>query len=222
MTDSAKPFDSSISFEQQLRQLKPTPAAGLEEMLYQAGWAAALQAQAATPAPEATSRQAPRRSWLGFLSGAASGLIAASLLFVITASSGWWPNLARPENATPSEQLVNLPDSGGESSSTATAEQPAPALIANQQELRRAAGFNLLDWFGSNTEALAQAIRPQRSTNLTTATRGRDDFERLLSISASLPVSELESMKQPQIEPRPNEEILRYRPGGNSLPGLRF
>lgn len=222
MTDSVKPFDSSSPFEQLLKQIKPTPLTGLEEMLYQAGWAAALQAQAVKPDSLGTGRPAPRRSSLGFFSGAASGLIAASLLFAITASSGWWPNLARPENATPSEQLVNMPGSGAESGSTPAVEQPAPALIAVRQGPQRVAGFNLLDWFGTNTETLTQAIRPQYSTNLTTGTLGSNDFDRLLSISANLPASEPESMDQQQVEPGPRGEILRYRPGGNSLPGLRF
>jgi len=237
MTTPHEPRNSSSAFEQQLGQLRPVPVSGLEAMLYQAGWQAGRAAAEAETAAEATATTTAldtsktietsiirirHRHWIGFASGAASGLVAASLLFVAMASSGWWPNPMRPESVLPSEQLAKTSELAAEGNLEAAAVPSASAVNASNQGGRGSAGFNLLDWFGSNAEDLAQAIVARRSTVLTTAPRSGNELDRLLSASARAPAGEAQSMKAPPGDGRPNDEFFRYQPGRGDFRNLRF
>jgi hypothetical protein len=214
-------------FEQQLQQLHPVPVNGLEEMLYQAGWqagrTAALTEQASSVLTGAINGQVSRQ-WtrLGFIGGAASGLVAASLMFAIAAWSGWLPNANPPGSNPPSEQLASAPEAPAVKGEPAPAEQPDSATLATKQQGRGAVGFNLLSWFDSGAEAFTRALPQTRSQMLTTAPVNSGELNRLLSVSANFTARELPVLDDSEGRERIAPEFLRYRPGENSLPGGRF
>lgn len=226
MTTPSEPTDSFSSFEQQLKQLKPVSATGLEEMLYQAGWQAgrssAIAESGLLSTHKGTSERASRRNWLDFFSGAASGLVAASLLFVAVAWSGWWPSRTLSESVVPSEQITRASEPVSESNPDFAEARPSPASTASDKRGQGTVGFNLLDWFGTNPENLSQAIAIRRSPLLTTAPLSSNDFDRLLSVSANFPASEFQSMNTPRGDDRPGDGLLRYQPGRSNFRDLRF
>lgn len=227
MTTPNQSPESSPPFEQQLSQLRPAPVSGLEAMLYQAGWQAGRAAAAASESSDTktlngSSLRTRHRSWIGFASGAASGLAAASLLLVAAASSGWWPNSTGLGSVGPSEQLAGKIEPSRASLAAVTTEQAVPATIASTERGRGSAAFNLLDWFGANTGNLSPAITSRQSPVLTTAPLKSNDFDRLVSVSPSLHGSEFPSLDTPRGAGRPTAEMLRYRPGRSDFSDLRF
>ncbi len=220
MTNPATPFDSSSPFEQQLKQLKPTPVAGLEEMLYQAGWAAALQAEAAKLEAGTNGRGSSRRPWLGFLSGGASGLVAASLLFVTTVWNGWLPGPQRSGEVGSGAPIAAATETGAK---TPEAELgPTADVLATTERPRGIAGFNLLAWLDSGSEVFAPAFPPAPSVTLSTAPLSNRQLDRLLSVSGNSPASAPLGPDSTNPDAPLQGDLLQYRPGGNLQPELRF
>lgn len=213
MTSPSEPNDSRSSFEQQLKQLKPVPATGLEEMLYQAGWQAGHTAALVHMPPaetgDALSDGPPqRRRWTDFVSGAASGLVAASLLFLAATWSGW----VAPSDQSRIEAFRNQIGRAPAVELTPRsriADLPAAPPAARGESTRQVPGLNLFAWLDSGTEALTQAIKPLPSQFLTTAPIDGPELDRLLSLSADVPA---EAPRVPASrEPGQQPEILRYR-----------
>lgn len=212
-------------FEQQLQQLHPVPVTGLEEMLYQAGWqaghAAALAEQASSAPTGSVNGQAARRSpRLGFFGGAASGLVAASLMFVAAAWSGWLPNSNSAASNRLSVPIARVPE--------APARQPEPARrpdtasLAAAEQGRPNAGFNLLAWLDFDAAVSIPAISRTQSQLLTTAPTSGLELDRLLSVSANFSSRKISPPNSEHSSSPTAPEFLRYLPGSNSLPGDRF
>ena len=227
MTTPSEPTDSFSSFEQQLKQLKPVPATGLEEMLYQAGWQAGRVAALATSTPLEGNGQliveTPRRgSWTGFICGAASGLVAASLLFVIAARSNWLPN-SEPSGVTaPNDRVTGTSITSELKSEPLIATRPANDSLAASEQEGSASSFDLLEWFNFGAEAISQNTIAPRSQMLTAAPLQGANLDRFLSDSARLPSSRIDDSTNSNDFNRRESEILRYQPLRNSQPAFRF
>lgn len=227
MPTPSEPTDSFSSFEQQLKQLKPVPATGLEEMLYQAGWQAGRAAALATSAPLEGNGQrivetSRRRSWTGFICGAASGLVAASLLFVVAGQSNWLPN-SEPSGVTASNDRVTGTSITSElKSEPLIATRPANDSLAASEQEGSESSFDLLEWFNFGAEAISRNTIATRSQMLTAAPLRGANLDRFLSDSARLPSSRSDSSTNSKNFNRLESEILRYQPLRNSQPAFRF
>jgi len=227
MPTPSEPTDSFSSFEQQLKQLKPVPATGLEEMLYQAGWQAGRAAALAAAAPREGNGQPivetpRRRPWTGFIFGAASGLVAASLLFVIAVRSNSLPN-SEPSGVTlPSNRVTGTSVTSDLKSEPLVATRGANASLAASQQQGSASRFDLLQWFNLRAEAISQITIAPRSQMLTAAPLRGSDLDRFLSDSAGLPLSPRGNSTSSKDFNRRKSEILRYQPLRNSQPAFRF
>lgn len=227
MPTPSEPTDSFSSFEQQLKQLKPVPATGLEEMLYQAGWQAGRAAALATSAPLEGNGQrivetSRRRSWTGFICGAASGLVAASLLFVVAGQSNWLPN-SEPSGVTASNDRVAGTSITSElKSEPLIATRPANDSLAASEQEGSASSFDLLEWFNFGAEAISRNTIATRSQMLTAAPLRGANLDRFLSDSARLPSSRSDNSTNSKNFNRLDSEILRYQPLRNSQPAFRF
>lgn len=227
MTTPSEPGDSLSLFEQQLKQLKPTPITGWEEMLFQAGWSAALQSQAAaleredsargvSPSP-ASPRSTSGQRWLGFFGGAASGMVAAGLIFMLAAWSGVLSSWAPADS---NSQVATAPLAGEAKPELATANPDATAPLGPTESKQSFSGFNVFAWLNSGSEALSQAIAPPRSQVLTTAPVNGRQLDWLLSGSAE--DLGFDSRTFATDPPGEQPEILRYRPWDSTPSSSRF
>jgi hypothetical protein len=196
-------------------------------MLYQAGWQAGRAAALATSAPLEGNGQrivetSRRRSWTGFICGAASGLVAASLLFVVAGQSNWLPN-SEPSGVTASNDRVTGTSITSElKSEPLIATRPANDSLAASEQEGSGSSFDLLEWFNFGAEAISRNTIATRSQMLTAAPLRDANLDRFLSDSARLPSSRSDNSTNSKNFNRLESEILRYQPLRNSQPAFRF
>lgn len=227
MTNPLEMTGSSQPFEQQLRQLQPVPAGGLEEMLYQAGWqagrAAALATFVSLSGSEVNRGRSPgREHWRGFFSGAASSLVAAGVLVVAAAWSGWLPSASGTREREFDGQIAGAVVTAVEEIELATAGPSAAVSLATSEPIGPISGFNFFDWFGSSNGSLSRSIAPLRSQMLTTAPPSRHEFDSMLSMSEVAQGRRFRSQDLPPGHDRQRPEFLRYQPGLGNLPRPPF
>ncbi len=157
-----------LSFEQQLRALQPTPARTTpEQMLYQAGWEAALAHVASTTPPLTLVAPAQPTVRVNRRSAAWYWPVSTAALLLLSATLGWrvWeqpaaaiPAISGP--AAPAPQLAQTPPRPIEPPATATVLTSPSASVPLAM---------------SNTVSYSTAYSPRQET------RDETDYQKLAS-----------------------------------------